>query len=69
MAIQLHEGQRRVYQADERGFYVGEAAADPDPQNRGSWLIPAGCVEVAPPFIPRGQNAQWVGYKWKIISP
>lgn len=68
MAIQLHDGQRLVYQADSDGFYVGEAAADPDPQNVGMWLIPSGCVETKPPEIPRGKQAQWSGYKWKIIS-
>lgn len=68
MTIYLHEGQRIVYQVDGEGFYVGEAAADPDPRNLGIWLIPAGCVETAPPVIPRGKKAQWVGYKWKLIS-
>lgn len=68
MATQIHKGQRLVYQTDDSGFYVGEAAADPDPQNPGKWLVPAGCVEVEPPVIPRGKKAQWVSYKWKLIN-
>lgn len=68
MSTQLSNGQRLVYQMDESGFYVGETTADPDPQHAGSWLIPARCVEIKPPVIPRGKAAQWSGYKWKIIS-
>lgn len=68
MDIPIQAGQRPVYQTDDDGFYVGETVADPDPQNIGNWLIPAGCVEAKPPSIPRGKKAQWVGYKWKLIS-
>lgn len=68
MDIHLHEGQRLVYQTDRDGFYVGEAAADPDPQNVGNWLIPAGCVEMKPPLINGGKRPQWAGYKWKLIN-
>lgn len=68
MGIQLHEGQRLVYQTDEQGFYVGEAVADPDPKNAGNWLIPAGCVETKPPFLVGGRRLQWAGYKWKSID-
>lgn len=68
MTIQIQKGQRLVYQTDDNGFYVGEAAADPDPQNVGNWLIPSGCVEAKPPAIPRGKQAQWAGYKWKLIN-
>ena len=69
MAIELQEGQRLVYQTDANGLYVGEAIADPDPQNIGRWLIPAGCVEVKPPLFTGGKVAKWVGYKWKLINP
>lgn len=68
MVMLLQPGQRLVYQTDGQGFYVGEAAADPDPQNIGNWLIPAGCVEMKPPAITGGKRPQWVGYKWKLIS-
>lgn len=68
MTIQNNTDQRLVYQTDDKGFYVGEATADPDPQNPGCWLIPGGCVEVEPPAIPRGKRAQWSSYKWKLIN-
>lgn len=68
MEIQIKNCQRLVYQTDGSGFYVGQTAADPDPKNPGNWLIPAGCVEVAPPAMPHGKVAQWVGYKWKLIN-
>lgn len=68
MGIQIQDGQRVVYQADSEGFYVGEVVADPDPQNHGQWLIPAGCVETKPPSTRAGKKYQWSGYKWKAIS-
>jgi len=67
MKIQIQAGQRVVYQTDLAGYYVGEAAADPDPQNPGNWLIPAGCVETKPPDSRADKKYQWVGYKWKAI--
>lgn len=65
----MDHGQKEVFQTDEQGFYVGTTVADPDPQNIGSWLIPAGCVEVKPPLFTGGKIAKWVGYKWKLINP
>lgn len=60
--------KKTVFQTDENGIYVGRSFADPDPKNPGNWLIPAGCVEAEPPFIPRGKKAEWAGYKWKILD-
>ncbi|WP_454833230.1 hypothetical protein [Pseudomonas veronii] len=68
MANKVQNGQRIVYQTDASGVYVGESLADPDPKNNEQWLIPAGCVEIKPPAMPRGKKAQWVGYKWKLID-
>ncbi|MFV3292284.1 hypothetical protein ACNFBR_26585 [Pseudomonas sp. NY11955] len=68
MPTQLQDGQLLVYQTDADGLYVGTTAADPDPQNIGQWLMPAGCVDVKPPAITGGKRPQWVGYKWKLIS-
>ncbi|MDI3184648.1 hypothetical protein [Pseudomonas paracarnis] len=66
MTLNLIDGQRVVYQTDENGFYVGEATAYPDPKNPGSWLIPAGCVEIKPPHFIGKARPQWVDYKWKF---
>lgn len=68
MAIQLAYGQKVAYQADADGFYVGETAADPDPLTEGHWLVPAGAVEVKPPPVTAGWRAQWMGYKWRLVS-
>ncbi|MGN8278170.1 hypothetical protein [Pseudomonas sp. SMN5] len=69
MEVELQQGQLLVYQTDENGLYIGEAVADPDPQNIGRWLIPAGCVEEKPPLLTAGKIPKWVGYKWKLINP
>lgn len=68
MNTKLQAGQRLVYQTDQDGFFVGTTVADPDPKNLGVWLIPAGCVELAPPAIGPGKKAIWSGYKWKVID-
>ncbi|MBJ2318561.1 hypothetical protein [Pseudomonas sp. CCI1.1] len=68
MNTKLQAGQRLVYQTDQDGFFVGTTVADPDPKNPGVWLIPAGCVELAPPPIGSGKKAIWSGYKWKVID-
>jgi hypothetical protein len=61
--------QKTVYQYDANGWYVGETLADADPVVIGSWLIPAGCVDVKPPLFTAGKIPKWVGYKWKLITP
>ena len=61
-------GQLLVYQTDQDGFYVGKTWADPDQINKGAFLIPAGCTTESPPVINGGKRAQWVGYKWKMVS-
>lgn len=67
MEIQIQAGQRVVYQTDSAGYYVGEAVADPDPQNPGHWLIPAGCVEAKPPETRGDKRYHWATYKWKAV--
>ena len=57
-----------VYQTDPDGVFVGTTAADPDPLVPGAWLIPGGCVTLAPPEIPTGSRARWTGAAW-VIEP
>lgn len=57
-----------VYQVDEQGLYVGPATADESPLEAGVWLIPAGCVTVAPPRAPAGKVCQWDGEQWRHIE-
>ncbi len=57
-----------VYQVDELGIYVGQAVADASPLEEGVWLIPSGCVKVAPPKVPAGKAARWDGGRWKLVD-
>ena len=54
-----------VYQTDAAGFFVGEVTPR---VLRGQPLIPAGCVETAPPDIPEGKLARWTGAEWDLID-
>ena len=55
-----------VYQTDLNGVYVGTTTADRDPLDNTNWLIPAGCVETAPPTITDSQLAKWSGTEWVV---
>jgi hypothetical protein len=55
-----------VYQTDLDGVYVGTTTADQDPLDSTNWLIPAGCVETAPPTITGSQLAKWDGSGWVV---
>lgn len=60
---------KTVYQLDYQRCYVCDTVADADPMQPGHWLIPAGCVEVAPPATGKNQAAQWQpeSQTWRII--
>ena len=55
-----------VYQTDLNGVFVGTIKADKDPLDSTNWLIPAGCVQTAPPIITEKQLAKWDGAKWAV---
>lgn len=55
-----------VYQTDLSGVFVGTTTADQDPLDSTNWLIPAGCVETAPPTIADSQLAKWSGTEWVV---
>jgi hypothetical protein len=55
-----------VYQTDENGMFIGALQADLSPLEDGVWLIPAGCVETAPPSFSEGQFARWTGDIWVV---
>ncbi|AVD81229.1 hypothetical protein C4Q28_03145 [Pseudomonas sp. SWI6] len=59
---------KTVFQTDGRGIYVGTTHADPSPLEPGAWLIPGGCVEVAPPEIPEHKAAYWNGAAWELVN-
>lgn len=60
--------QKTVYQLDTQNLYIGSTGADPDPLNPENWLIPAGCIETAPPEIPEHHTARWTGEEWEILE-
>jgi len=55
-----------VYQTDPSGRFVGTVTADEDPRQPGGYLIPGGCVAVAPPEIPDGYIAVFDGTGWSV---
>ena len=58
-----------VYQLDRAGHFVCETEADESPLELGVFLIPAGCVETAPPSEwPEDQWPRWNGFKWELIQ-
>lgn len=57
-----------VYQTDHLGIYTGQTYADPSPLEQNVWLIPRGCVEVAPPAVPEFKAAHWDGRRWQLID-
>ena len=57
-----------VYQTDHLGIYTGETVADRSPLESDVWLIPGGCVEVAPPVVPQHKAAFWDGQGWQLID-
>ena len=58
----------KVYQANHAGLYVGTCTADPSPLEPDVYLIPAGCVEVAPPETWQEDVwPRWNGFEWELI--
>ena len=60
---------KTVYQLDRHHCYLCTTVADRDPMVENNWLIPAGCVETAPPQTGKNQTAQWQydSQTWRII--
>lgn len=60
---------KTVYQLDRHHCYLCTTVADRDPLVENNWLIPAGCVETAPPQTGKNQAAQWQqeSQTWRII--
>ncbi|MBN3864660.1 phage tail protein [Pseudomonas frederiksbergensis] len=57
-----------VYQTDHLGIFTGETIADRSPLELDVWLIPGGCVEVAPPAVPEKKAAFWDGRRWQLVD-
>lgn len=60
---------KTVYQTDKDGWFVSAVDADESPLEEGVFLIPAGCVEVAPPqTVPTGSYPKWDGTQWVVTA-
>jgi hypothetical protein len=55
-----------VYQTNIDGVFVGITTADTDPMDESNMLLPAGCVETAPPSTTDEQLARWDGSAWAV---
>ena len=56
-----------VYQTDADGLFVGPTVADEDPFSPGTYLVPGGCVETAPPDAIVGHARRWSGNAWEQV--
>lgn len=59
--------QKIVSQLDAAGVFIGATVADADPLEPGSFLVPGGAVDAAPPEVPPGHVARWAG-EW-VFEP
>lgn len=59
---------KTVYQYDLAGIFIGLYDADESPLEPGVFLIPARCVEIAPPEANGDQWPRWNGSKWELIT-
>jgi hypothetical protein len=58
-----------VYQTDKDGWFVSVVEAEESPLEPGVFLIPAGCVEVAPQAtVPTGSYPKWNGTAWVVTA-
>ena len=59
---------KTVFQTDHLGIYVGPVQADASPLEPDVWMIPARCVEQAPPVADEYQLPRWDGERWTLID-
>ncbi|WP_233868757.1 hypothetical protein [Paraburkholderia adhaesiva] len=58
---------RTAWQCDAQGIFVGETLVQEDPLAPGAFLLPPGCVLVAPPaFEAQSQTARWQEGAWAL---
>lgn len=60
--------QKPVCQLDSDGLYLHQAMADLDYYTKdGSYIIPGGCIDTAPPEAREGYAARWTGTAWEYL--
>ncbi|UVK90202.1 hypothetical protein LOY52_09065 [Pseudomonas sp. B21-051] len=60
--------EKLVYQTNHLGILVGAVKADESPLEPGVYMIPGGCVEIAPPPTPEHKAAWWNGKAWQLVD-
>lgn len=59
---------KTVFQMDGAGLFAGTTEADESPREPGTYHLPRGCVEVAPPDTwPDDKWPRWRGGAWELI--
>jgi hypothetical protein len=56
----------KAYQTDSQNFYIGEVNCQESPLEPGVFLMPGGCIDVAPPSVSENEIAYWNGSSWEI---
>lgn len=56
-----------VYQTDKDGYFLWEVEADEDPLNPGTYLVPGGCTEIAPPEEAQFSVRQFANGEWSVL--
>ena len=59
---------KTIYQTNADGLLVTAIEARESPLEPGVYLIPAGCVEIAPPAAEAGKAAVWSGTAWTMAA-
>lgn len=54
-----------VSQLDPAGFFFAPVEADPSPLEPGTFLLPGGAVDLAPPDVQAGMRYRVVAGEWK----
>jgi len=57
--------EKTMSQLNPEGYFVGTTLAEESPLEPGVFLVPGGAVDTAPPVVPEGQRAKWVG-EWVL---
>jgi len=47
--------------------HAGEGRADPDPLDRGRYLIPGNATDIEPPIVPTGMTAVFGTDAWLLV--
>lgn len=60
--------QKIVFQANDDGLFMYQTVANELALTPGSFNIPYGACEVAPPMAPAGKWPRWVGQAWVMVD-